>query len=173
MSFKLGERVLLLNETGAGKIVEFCSDGSLRIEDEDGFILTRSVGEVCKIVSDAIRVNDVPSEKSQDIYAPRKGSVSSGNMWELDLHIEQLLESTSGMSNYDIVTHQMAVLKKFIQEARNKKIKKILIIHGVGEGKLRAEVHTYLRGLESAVFHNEHYTPKGFGATLLELFYNY
>jgi dsDNA-specific endonuclease/ATPase MutS2 len=173
MSFHIGERVLFLNETGSGRIVAFLPDGRVRIEDEDGFLLVRNLGEICKILKRDIDVKNVPVEKTEDVSSSGKSAVSGGQMWEIDLHIEQLLESTAGMTNHEIVMYQMNVLKSFLDSAKNKKIRKVLIIHGVGEGKLRSEVHSYLRGVDGAIFHNEHYTPKGFGATLVELFYRY
>jgi len=172
MSFNIGERVLFLHDSGKGVILDISPDGTFQIEDEDGFRRKVHAGEICKIHSESIPVDTVPDNKLTVTRKNLSGNKTK-NRWEIDLHIDTLTDSTSGMTNHEIVQFQMKSLIRFLEEAQLKKVRKILIIHGVGEGVLRREVHDYLRGISGAVFHDEHYTPKGFGATLLELKYAY
>lgn len=172
MSFNLGERVLFLHDSGTGIILEIIPDGTFVIEDEDGFRRKLNAGEICKIHAEDIPVDLIPDEKDA-VSGKRSGTNRNNGIWEIDLHIDALLDSMEGMTNHDIVQYQMRSLKRFLEDAKAKKARRILIIHGVGEGVLRREVHDYLRGIDGAVFHDEHYTPKGFGATLLELKYGY
>lgn len=171
MIFRLGEKVLFLHEKGFGIITECLPNGNYRVQDEDGFIKTCSNGELCKVHGEEFTIES-PIE-SQKGVAVRKNGNSQKPIPEIDLHIENLLDSTSGMSNHEIVQYQLRMVRLFIEDLKNRKIRKALIIHGVGEGVLRNEVHNLLRGIDGAIFHDEHYTPKGFGATLLELRYNY
>ncbi|GHT68427.1 mannonate oxidoreductase [Bacteroidia bacterium] len=59
---------------------------------------------------------------------------------EIDLHINQLLDSTTGLSNGDILNVQLDTFRKTLEENKNKKGQKIVFIHGKGEGVLRNAV---------------------------------
>ena len=85
---------------------------------------------------------------------------------EVDLHINSLLETTSGMSNSDILNYQLDVVRKTCEAHKNEKGKKIIFIHGKGEGILRRAV------LDELKQHYKKYTVQdasfreyGFGAT--------
>lgn len=91
---------------------------------------------------------------------------------EVDLHIEQLVDSTRGLSNADIITIQLAELQKYLRLAVNSYQTNMVIIHGLGKGKLRDEVHKILEQTPEV----DHYTNEwqgkyGFGAT--EVWFSY
>jgi dsDNA-specific endonuclease/ATPase MutS2 len=44
-------------------------------------------------------------------------------------------------------------------------IKKLIVIHGVGNGKLKQEITAILKGIEGVSFHDASYKHYGFGAT--------
>lgn len=174
MSFSLGEKVLFLHETGTGKVIEVLPGGFYMIEDEDGFKKKYNAGEICKLHTKKLSKDELPELPIESLSkSSRKPLNSNIGIPEIDLHIEQLLDSTLNMSNHEIVQYQMKVLRHFMEDAMQKKYRKVLVIHGVGQGVLRREVHLYLRGMDGAICHNEHYTPNGFGATLVELKYTY
>jgi len=53
---------------------------------------------------------------------------------EIDLHIDSLLDSTSGMDHSAILNHQLEAFRKIMDENRNKKGVKIVFIHGKAMG---------------------------------------
>ena len=55
------------------------------------------------------------------------------------------MSNTKGLTNYDIVQYQLKYLEKEIIKYYKKGIKKIVIIHGKGEGVLRKEVYSYIK----------------------------
>jgi hypothetical protein len=57
---------------------------------------------------------------------------------EVDLHINQLIKSTRGLDNYDMLNLQLDTAKSKIEFAISKRISKVVFIHGVGEGVLNA-----------------------------------
>lgn len=69
------------------------------------------------------------------------------------------------MSNYDILTLQTETAKRHIDFAIRNRIPKIVFIHGVGEGILKAELDFLLGRYENIVFQDANYQKYGFGAT--------
>ena len=55
----------------------------------------------------------------------------------VDLHIHELLDNTRGMSNADILNYQIDTFRKVMKENLTHKGRKIVFIHGKGEGVLR------------------------------------
>jgi hypothetical protein len=64
---------------------------------------------------------------------------------EVDLHINELLDSTSGMSNGEMLQCQLDKFHAVIEEHRSRKGQKIVFIHGKGEGVLRTEIEKLLK----------------------------
>lgn len=55
----------------------------------------------------------------------------------VDLHIHELLDNTHGLSNADILNYQVDAFRKTMDENLRNHGKKIVFIHGKGEGVLR------------------------------------
>ncbi len=63
----------------------------------------------------------------------------------LDLHIEKLTNSYSHLTATEKLDLQLSAFEKWIDQLQQHYIKQAWVIHGVGSGKLRDEVHTLLR----------------------------
>jgi hypothetical protein len=118
-------------------------------------------------------------KKEADIFdlplVPKSSTKSSGRIelpkYEVDLHIEQLVESTKGMSNADMLQIQLENLNHYLSLAIKHGQDRMVIIHGLGKGVLREEVHKVLKqtpGVER--YTNEWQARYGFGAT--EVFFS-
>jgi hypothetical protein len=91
---------------------------------------------------------------------------------EIDLHIEQLIDDKKGLSNADIITLQLNTLRHYLQLAVVHRQERMIVIHGLGKGKLREEVHIILKQTpEVSRYKNEWSGKYGFGAT--EIFFRY
>lgn len=91
---------------------------------------------------------------------------------EVDLHIEKLVEKWNALDNFEILTIQLQTFEKYYDLARAHHLPSLIVIHGVGTGKLRDEIHEILRhklGVKSFV--NRHHPRYGYGAT--EIFFQY
>ena len=64
---------------------------------------------------------------------------------EVDLHIGELLDTTAGMTNADMLQCQLDKFHAVMQEYRDKAGQKIVFIHGKGEGVLRKEIEKQLK----------------------------
>jgi hypothetical protein len=91
---------------------------------------------------------------------------------EIDLHIEQLVDNMRGLSNADIIKIQLNTLQRYLLLAIVHRQQRMVVIHGLGKGKLREEVHEILKQTpEVARYKNEWSGRYGFGAT--EVFFRY
>ena len=85
---------------------------------------------------------------------------------EVDLHIHELIDTTAGLSNSDMLEVQLKEFRRVMDENRNNKGQKIVFIHGKGEGVLRSALlkelnHKYKQcSVQDASFREY-----GFGAT--------
>lgn len=90
----------------------------------------------------------------------------------IDLHIEKLTDSWKGLSNFEILSIQLSNFEKYYQLAIAHRQPNLIIVHGVGSGKLRNEIHEILKTRkEVKSFANQYHENFGFGAT--EIFFQY
>ncbi|MCH5597177.1 Smr/MutS family protein [Niabella ginsengisoli] len=90
----------------------------------------------------------------------------------VDLHIEKLTDDPSRMSNFEMLTLQLKTFEKFYDLAVSHMQPTLIIIHGVGTGKLRDEIHDALKLKSEVNYFINQYDPKyGYGAT--EIFLKY
>lgn len=84
---------------------------------------------------------------------------------EIDLHIEELLDNYSGLSNAQIVEIQLKHCRKAIENTLASGGGKLTIIHGVGNGTLKKEIRNLLQGYDGFRFYDAPYEKYGYGAT--------
>ncbi|CAN5793373.1 hypothetical protein BH11BAC3_BH11BAC3_34580 [soil metagenome] len=90
----------------------------------------------------------------------------------VDLHIEKLTDSWKHLSNFEILTIQLKEFEKFYDLAVAHRQPELIVIHGVGVGKLRDEIHDILRTKKDVKsFVNQYTAAYGYGAT--EIYFNY
>jgi len=89
----------------------------------------------------------------------------------IDLHIEKLTDNWKKLSSYEILTLQLKTFEKYYELALAHHQPTLIVVHGVGEGRLRDEIHDILR-LKKDVksFVNQFHPSFGFGAT--EIYFN-
>lgn len=91
---------------------------------------------------------------------------------ELDLHIEKLTPAWESMSNLEILSLQLKTFEKYFDLAILHHLPWLIVIHGVGSGKLRDEIHEVLRlRKEVKSFANRYHPAYGYGAT--EIYFSY
>ncbi len=90
----------------------------------------------------------------------------------VDLHIEKITDSWKHLSNYEILSLQLKEFEKFYELAIAHYQPSLTIIHGVGAGKLKDEIHTILRSKkEVKSFINQYTAAYGYVAT--EIYFSY
>lgn len=64
---------------------------------------------------------------------------------EIDLHIEELAVDPYAMSSKDILSVQLMHFDKSLSDALVDNVERLILIHGIGEGKLRQELRSRLK----------------------------
>lgn len=104
-----------------------------------------------------------PSERR-----PQKQIV--GNIVEIDLHADELLETTAGMANKDILEYQLDVFRHTLEEYKLRRGQKIVFIHGKGDGILRQRILWELQTKYKRHHHQDaSFKQYGYGATMVTI----
>lgn len=138
-----------------------------------GFLLKDEFENVNKVEP----VNLVDLEKLRTIKEFRSKSKTSKSSKEylkslekeVDLHIEELVEKTAGLSNFEMLNIQLERFEKELDEAITRNMKKIVFIHGVGNGRLKQEIISILKTTRGVTFQDGSYKEYGFGATQVNI----
>ncbi len=89
----------------------------------------------------------------------------------IDIHIEKLTDNYSHMSNHEKFTLQIRTFEKYYDLAIANRQPNLIVVHGVGSGRLRDEIHDILRlKREVKSFVNQYHPSFGYGAT--EIYFN-
>lgn len=90
----------------------------------------------------------------------------------VDLHIEKLSNEWEGMGNFEILSIQLKEFEKWFDLAIAHRQPSLIVIHGVGTGKLKDEIHDILKSKKQVKYFVNQYDHRfGYGAT--EIFFQY
>ena len=183
MAFSFGDYVFVLDEDLSG-FVKGIAGETISIETDDGFLLDFIASELIigkskqalknelfshKSINEVISEKEQPKKKTQtkvrvkDRYEPTM---------EVDLHINQLVKSSKGMSNHDMLTLQLDTAKRQLDFAIKKRIQKLVFVHGVGEGVLKIELEYLFGRYDNLKFYDANYQKYGLGATEVYIYQN-
>ena len=165
--FKAGDLVKFLNDVGTATVLRL--EGNVVIvEDEDGFersveraelmdagdrdqdekkygnklpdvaqLLTQEVGE--RRMKELQRDFEVRYQHAQATSMSRRDA-----HMEVDLHIHELVDDQRGLADGAKLAIQMAHFDRMMDIAKREKLRRIVFIHGVGQGVLRHQIRTAL-----------------------------
>lgn len=173
--FEIGDRVAVLDDVIEGVIIAI-KNNEILIKTNDDFELTYFVNELVKLhnsnelrnVFSSKSYSYVILEKSQPkkkVVPKIKTSKKDEVVLEVDLHIEKLIPSTKGLSNFDMLDLQMDEVKRKLEFCMRNRIPKMVLIHGVGEGVLKSEIEFFLNRYDTISFKEANYRKYGLGAT--------
>ncbi|WP_396592062.1 Smr/MutS family protein [Allomuricauda sp. R78024] len=176
--FNVGDQVEVLDETISG-IVQAKDGDVITVITSEGFSLEYSSKELVKVEGgisvtnfeavQGIKDKERSKKKSIRILKPKERNAPK---MEVDLHINQLVKSAKGLSNFDMLNIQLDTAKRQLHFAMDKRIQKIVFIHGVGEGVLKEELYYLFRKYENVKFYDADYQKYGLGATEVYIFQN-
>lgn len=180
INFSIGDKVEVLDDTISG-IVTAIIGSSITIETDMGFEISYLKKELIKIANtDKITVTNYeiakikqekeqPKRKNKPLIKPKERNIPK---IEVDLHINQLVKSSKGMENFDMLNLQLETAKRQLNFAIQKRIQKIVFIHGVGEGVLKEELHYLFNKYDNLKFYDADYQKYGLGATEVYIYQN-
>ena len=89
---------------------------------------------------------------------------------EVDLHIEELIDNANGLSNREILEIQLDKFYREMDTAIKNHVKRIVFIHGVGNGVLKQEITKKLKSKYARFnFQDASFKEYGYGATMVIL----
>ena len=173
--FEIGDKVAVLDDDISGVVIKV-QNNEISVETTDNFVMTFFVNELVKInnsnelsgffsaqsLGSVLKDKEEPKKRS---FVKEKRSRKDEFVLEVDLHIEKLVPSKRGMNNYDILTLQMETAKRQLDFAIKNRMPKVVFIHGVGEGVLKAELDFMLGRYDNISFQDANYQKYGLGAT--------
>jgi DNA-nicking Smr family endonuclease len=110
------------------------------------------------------------SKSGFKVYAKKNKSFSVQST--IDLHIDKLRDDWEKMDKADILLFQLAELEKHMDLAHAQGLPQLTVIHGVGTGRLKEEVHEMLKHKKEVKHYVHQYHPwYGFGATEIHFKY--
>lgn len=86
----------------------------------------------------------------------------------VDLHIEELVKDASKMTSGQIISHQLAVFEKEMDDAFRQHLSSIVFIHGVGSGVLRSSIREALKKFDNIRYADASSQKYGHGATQVD-----
>lgn len=178
-----GERVAFLDEVGGGVVLRNGRPGHVLVRTDDGFELERPFRTLVRVneevrkahlrVSDhqagMIAANDVMEEKRR-----KKGDIRPGktpkkpednSVAEVDLHLHELVEDEARLTDGEKLEFQMRFFERALESAIRDGKRKLIVIHGIGEGVLREEVRRMLQYYDGVQYHDADMRRYGAGAT--------
>lgn len=108
--------------------------------------------------------------KEKEAKPPRKKYArrDEPGILEVDLHIDELIDTTAGLSKGEIISIQTDRFKQVMKDNARFKGKKLVFIHGVGSGKLKTEIRKLLdRQYKQHVYQDASFKEYGYGATMV------
>lgn len=177
----IGSLVSVIDDVIKGIVVSM-ENNVISIEDENGFIFKFHPSELIKIENnihlDEQKIDQNQFKEKYESYQVKNGIKSKkqqenkkNEALEVDLHIHQITHSNARMSNHDMLTIQLETAKNKLEYAIKNNIQSIVFIHGVGKGKLKAELY-YLLKKYPVKINDASFQKYGYGATEIYIYKN-
>ncbi len=145
--------------------------------DEPSFVLTiasenlllEEVNQLSK--QDVKKIINQKEHQNKQLNAPKRFKAQNTPEEEVvDLHIHELIEDEKGLTAKEMLQIQLDIFEKKMQQAIKSKLKRIVFIHGVGNGKLKMEVRSALSyKYKKYTFQDASFREYGWGATMVLL----
>ncbi len=109
-------------------------------------------------------------ESQVQLKSARKSVKKKIDIMEVDLHIQELIDEEKGLSNENLLEIQLKKFEESLEEAIQQRIKKIVFIHGVGQGRLKHEIIKKLENNYPKLrYQDASFKEYGYGATMVIL----
>lgn len=100
----------------------------------------------------------------------QESAQETSDTMEVDLHIHEIVENTNGLSEGEMLDIQLRRFEMALETALSGKVKKVIFIHGVGQGKLKYEITKILtKKYPDLKHHDASFKEYGYGATMVLL----
>lgn len=177
MQFTVGQAVQALDDNLEGIVTQADRDG-VTVETSDGFSVRFRESELIPLRTMDPRLLHISESVLKDKEIPAKKNMPKVKAkernrppMEVDLHIHQLTNQR-GLSKHDMLTLQLDTAERQLKFAISKRIPKVVFIHGVGKGILRAELEYLFGRYEQVKYYDADYQKYGVGALEVYIYQN-
>ena len=143
MGLKVGQSVVLMDSNLRGKIIGLGK--TVRIELEDGLVIESAYGEFAvtdKTEIACLKDTKVKTKKT-GTGSKRTTPMNPDGTLTIDLHIEAIPGGINVPKGQQL-KFQMDIFRRVIRENSNRRGMKIIFIHGIGDGILKAAIRKEL-----------------------------
>lgn len=161
---KIGDLVAVLDEDLKG-VITSVQDNRIDFKDENGFVYHYPPEQLIRYsptLYDGIQVE----QKSE--YRPPKSKKHSANQLTIDLHFDKLVDHPQQFESFERLLLQKEKLVETIEFCRKNRIKKLEVIHGIGDGTLQQLVISTLKSQVGLNFYNKEILHHQSGAVMVE-----
>jgi|TARA_Y100000385_G_scaffold289597_1_gene359569 hypothetical protein len=161
-ALKVGTKVRFLDEVGNGIVTKILSEAKVMVEDDSGFEYPYDASRLL-VIEDAKEekmayervIPSVLEIVQQDLSAERKTRIEKDfktkykeanarsnerSDMEVDLHMHAIVDSQSGLEPSTMLELQLAHFERMLQIGIRQRMKKLVFIHGIGQGVLRHQI---------------------------------
>ncbi len=174
MKFKVGDIVFAIDDDINGEILNIKGTTCTLLSD-DGFEVVYEAYELVKDRSKNERLdfsrnfNAFMGENYNESKKPKKAKIPTKKKkeqppMEVDLHIHKLIKNQKGLTNFDMLNIQLDTAKRQFDFAVSKRISRVIFIHGVGAGVLKAELRYFFQKYDNIQVRDADYKKYGLGA---------
>lgn len=118
--------------------------------------------------SDLERAMKMKKSADAPVRKPVTRHIEKPGIIEVDLHASALFDTTAGLSNSEILDYQLSKVRETLDQYRQAKGRKIVFIHGKGEGVLRNALLKEIRDkYKNCSCQDASFREYGFGATMV------
>lgn len=192
--FRPGDRVRFLNDVGEATVKQMTSADQVLVVDDSDFEYVYAAAELLKINPDIneeqayrssapgaheILSRNVDPEEARQASKDFKGKYREreegpvrfkDDAVEVDLHIHELVPTEAGLDPAAMLEIQMQHFERMMLRAEREKLHRVVFIHGIGQGVLRAEIRKHLEMYYPDVTYlDASYQEYGHGATEVRL----
>lgn len=148
---KIGDKVSVIDENLRGKVLTIIAN-QVKIEDEHGFTYNFSKDKLTIIDANLYEKSPIIRKNEASKVISKKHNKEP---LKLDLHFELLVKNPSGYDAFERLMIQREKLEETIDFCRKNHIKKLQIIHGIGDGVLQKMVYDILEGLTNVEYDSD------------------
>lgn len=170
MNLEIGDHVIVLDEDLEGKVVRLTKE-MITLTCEDGFEYDFKFHQVFKLSDKGeteyvINESYTPSELNDEKNEIKIKFNFDGNRAIFDLHLEELTFSHQFQNDHEALVFQLNHVKEIFRQAKIKRIRNLVLIHGMGKGVLRNELRRMIKeSYPSIEYFDGSYQKYGGGAT--------
>ena len=187
--WKPGDRIVFRDEVGGGVVLRTTRPGRVLVLTDEGFeleydhqhlVMGSDERSILLRVTDhqigMVAANDSQEEQrrrgmkgvpARPGRTPKRGPDES--VAEVDLHLHELVEDVARLDESERLAYQLRYFERALNAAIRDGKRKLIVIHGVGEGILREEVRKVLQYYDHVRFHDADMRRYGSGATEVEI----